>query len=319
MILRFGYVSTALHLWESTPAHTLTFTNWKKLSKDEREDKLKRVTGQNIENTKRAIYYNIAQGIHVYRLSSSIVPLATHPEVLWDYITPFQDQFKEIGELIQKYSMRVSFHPNQYTVFTSPNDRVTTNAVKDMEYHYEMLKMMGVQKQANMNIHVGGVYGDKETAIERFHQNIEQLDRKIKSQVTLENDDKTYTSRETLEVCRAHSLPFVFDYHHYWANPGDEDDLVNLLPEIYSTWNQIDYPPKFHLSSPKSEKEYRAHAGYVDMEFSLPFIKSLVKYGEDADIMIEAKMKDKASLKIVEELSTIRGYKRIDGAVIWIK
>ncbi|MGM7702549.1 UV DNA damage repair endonuclease UvsE [Pseudalkalibacillus sp. Hm43] len=316
MILRFGYVSTALHLWESTPAHTLTFTNWKKLSKDEREDKLKRVTAQNIENTKRAIYYNIAQGIHVYRLSSSIVPLATHPEVLWDYITPFRDKFKEIGDLIHQYGLRVSFHPNQYTVFTSPNDRVTGNAVKDMEYHYEMLKMMGVHKQANMNIHVGGVYGDKETALERFHQNIEQLDPKVKTQVTLENDDKTYTSRETLDVCRAHSLCFVFDYHHFWANPWEEDELEALLPEIYATWDHNDYPPKFHLSSPKSEKEYRAHAEYVDLDFALPFIKSLVKYGKDADIMIEAKLKDKAMLQLVEEISKLRGYKRIDGAVI---
>ncbi|WP_349408301.1 UV DNA damage repair endonuclease UvsE [Pseudalkalibacillus sp. SCS-8] len=318
MILRFGYVSTALNLWESTPAHTLTFTNWKKLDKNDRKEKLLRVTAKNIENTKRAVYYNIAQGIHVYRLSSSIVPLATHPEVLWDYITPFRDKFKEIGELIQKYSMRVSFHPNQYTLFTSPNNRVTENAIRDMEYHYEMLKMMGVHKQANMNIHVGGVYGDKSTAIERFHENIEKLDRTIKHQITLENDDKTYTSRETLDVCKAHSLPFVFDYHHHWANPG-EDKVDELLPEIFSTWDKVDYPPKFHLSSPKTDKEYRAHAEYVDIQFALPFIKSLIQYGEDADIMIEAKRKDKAALQLVEELASIRGFKRIDGAVIKIK
>lgn len=317
MILRFGYVSTALQLWESSPAHTMTYTNWKKLNDDQRKQKLYKATEQNLNNTKRAIYYNIAQGIRVYRLSSSIVPLATHPEVLWDYITPFRHKFKEIGDLIKKYKLRVSFHPNQFTLFTSDKEHVTDNAVTDMEYHYKMLEMMGIHEQANMNIHVGGVYGDKETAIARFHRNIEKLDNKIKKQVTLENDDKTYTSKETMSVCNEHSLPFVFDYHHHWANPGNES-VEDLLPDIFSTWEHIDYPPKFHLSSPKSEKEYRAHADYVDLQFVLPFIKNLVKYGEDADIMIEAKMKDKAALRLVEELSKIRGYKRIDGAVIKI-
>ncbi|WP_221567895.1 UV DNA damage repair endonuclease UvsE [Alkalihalobacillus sp. TS-13] len=315
MMLRFGYVSTALHLWESSPSRTLTFTNWMKLNTNQRKEKLLHATAQNLNNTKRALFYNIAQGIHLYRMSSSLVPLATHPEVKWDYITPFREQFQEIGEIVKKHSLRVSFHPNQFTLFTSDKEHVTQNAITDMDYHYKMLELMGLHDQATMNIHVGGAYGDKEKAISRFHDNIEKLDNPIKKQVTLENDDKTYTAQETLAVCNDHALPMIFDYHHHWANPGNES-VEELLPEIYTTWKNTEQQPKFHLSSPKSDKEYRSHADYVDLKFALPFIKDLIAFGKDADIMIEAKSKDKAALRLVEELAALRGFKRIDGAVI---
>ncbi|MCL7745588.1 UV DNA damage repair endonuclease UvsE [Halalkalibacter alkaliphilus] len=315
MILRFGYVSTSLSLWEASPSRTLTFTNWKKQDQDSRKEKLYHITEQNLKNTIRILHYNIAHGIDVYRMSSSLVPLATHPEVKWDYVTPFRELFIEIGALVQKYHLRVSFHPNQYTLFTSPQDHVTENAITDMTYHYEMFEAMGLHKDANINIHVGGAYGNKEEAIARFNKNFVKLDKAIRRQTTLENDDKTYTAEETLQVCEQHGLAFVFDYHHHWANPGDET-VEDLLPRIFDTWEGTGKPPKFHLSSPKSEKLIRAHADYVDMEFAMDFIKALKGYGRSADIMIEAKAKDKAALRLVEELGKVRGFKRINGGEI---
>lgn len=315
MILRFGYVSTALTLWEASPSRTLTFTNWKKLDKDSRKEKLLHLTHQNLKNTLRMLHYNIAHEIDVYRMSSSIVPLATHPEVRWDFTTPFKELFNEVGELVRKHELRVSFHPNQFTLFTSPQEHVTTNAMIDMTYHYEMLEAMGLHNNANINIHVGGAYGDKNKTIKRFHQNFVKLDEAIRMQTTLENDDKTYTAEETLLACEKQGIPFVFDYHHYWANRG-EDNYEELLPRIFATWERTGKPPKFHLSSPKSEKQIRAHADYVDLEFALPFIQALKVFGESADIMIEAKAKDKAALKLLEELGKIRGFKRISGGAI---
>ncbi|GAE34032.1 UV DNA damage repair endonuclease UvsE [Halalkalibacter akibai] len=315
MKLRFGYVSTALSLWEASPSRTLTFTNWKKQDKDSRKEKLYYLTEQNLQNTIRILHYNIAHGIDVYRMSSSLVPLATHPEAKWDYVTPFKHLFKEIGEMVRKHHLRVSFHPNQYTLFTSPQDHITDNAIIDMTYHYDMFRAMDLHKNGSMNIHVGGAYGNKEEAIRRFNQNFPKLDEDIRRQTTLENDDKTYTAEETLRVCEQHNLAFVFDYHHHWANPGNET-VEELLPRIFATWERTGKPPKFHLSSPKSEKLHRAHADYVELEFAMPFIKTLKAYGKSADIMVEAKAKDKASLKLVEELSKVRGFKRITGGGI---
>ncbi|NHX22124.1 hypothetical protein, partial [Escherichia coli] len=85
-----------------------------------REQKLLSITGKNLDHTLRILYFIVANGIEVYRLSSSIVPLATHPDVLWDFVTPFQDKWDEIGMLAKKHGLRTSFHPNQFTLFTSP-------------------------------------------------------------------------------------------------------------------------------------------------------------------------------------------------------
>ncbi|KKI89659.1 UV damage repair endonuclease UvdE [Bacillus sp. SA1-12] len=316
MIIRFGYVSHALSLWDCSPAKALTFTRWKKLTESERKEQLLYVTKQNLEHTLRMIHYNIAQEISLYRFSSSIVPLATHPEVLWDYKTPFKDVFREIGELVKKHKLRTSFHPNQFTLFTSDKPHITDNAVTDMTYHYDMLDAMGIAEEAIINIHVGGAYGNKQTATERFHANIKKLPATLKNRMTIENDDKTYTVSETLAICKKERIPLLFDYHHFMANHTEDEVVENLLPEIFHTWNWVGLKPKVHVSSPKSDKEFRSHADYVDPDFLLPFIKVLKELNVDVDIMIEAKQKDKAALKLCEDLSRIRGAKRIGGAAI---
>ncbi|MBE7119400.1 UV DNA damage repair endonuclease UvsE [Bacillus cereus] len=315
MIMRFGYVSHAMALWDCSPAKTMTFTSWKKLKKQEREDKLYTVTLQNLEHTIRILHYNIAHEIPLYRLSSSIVPLATHPEVEFDYIQLFAPLWRKIGALIQEHNLRVSFHPNQFTLFTSDKPHITTNAITDMTYHYNVLNAMGIADSSYINIHVGGAYGNKETAIERFHENIQKLPYHIKRQMTLENDDKTYTTSETLAICQKEKIPFVFDYHHHIANLCNEP-LERLLPAIFETWSHTNVPPKVHISSPKSEKEFRAHSDYIDLEFIKPFLHIAKKVDRNFDIMIESKQKNLALLQLIEELSSIRGVKRIKGATL---
>ena len=225
MKIRFGYVANAVGLWDASPSKTLTFTRYKTLSKSERMDKLKSVTAQNLQHTKRILYYNIAHEIELYRFSSSLVPLATHPEVMWDFITPFKTEWEELGQLIQQFELRPSFHPNQFTLFTSPREEVTRNAVVDMEYHFKMLEAMNALERGIINIHIGGAYGDKESALARFHENLKTLPANIKKQMTLENDDKTYDVEETLITCEKENIPMVLDYHHYMANKGEVESL----------------------------------------------------------------------------------------------
>ncbi|WP_108668819.1 UV DNA damage repair endonuclease UvsE [Peribacillus acanthi] len=317
MKIRFGYVSHALNLWEATPARTMTFKRYTQLGKEERDDKLKEVTLANLRTTLRILYYNVAQGIELYRMSSSIVPLATHPEVKWDFITPFKREWEELGEIVQIHNLRVSFHPNQFTLFTSPKETITVNSVSDMEYHYNMLKAMGVHESSYINIHVGGAYGDKASSLERFHENIKMLPTEIKQQMTLENDDKTYTTEETLNVCLREDIPFVFDYHHHMANLC-ETNLGDLLPATFKTWERTGIPPKIHISSPKGEKEFRSHSDLVDPLFLAPLMKLIKSIGQDVDFMIEAKRKDQAMLQLIEDLSKQRGIKRISGGVLEI-
>ncbi|MDF0726649.1 UV DNA damage repair endonuclease UvsE [Cytobacillus sp. S13-E01] len=315
MRIRFGYVSTALSLWDCSPSKTMTFTRWKQLEKSDREQKLKEITKHNLKSTLRMIYYNLSHELHLYRMSSSIVPLATHPEVMWDFQSIFKRELAEIGRLVKMFHLRVSFHPNQFTLFTSDKEHISDNAVTDMKYHYHLLDGMGLANQSNINIHVGGAYGDKAEAVKRFHRNIKKLPENVKKRMTLENDDKTYTTEETLDVCKKENIPMVFDYHHHQANLG-ATGLTELLPSVFSTWDHFDIIPKVHISSPKSEKEFRSHADYVDLEFILPFLKLTKELGQDYDIMIEAKQKDKACLQLIEDISKIRGVKRIDGGTV---
>ncbi|MEH7251152.1 UV DNA damage repair endonuclease UvsE [Neobacillus niacini] len=318
MKIRFGYVSTAITLWDASPSKTLTFTRYQQLSKQERDEKLLELTKLNLSHTLRMLYFNLAHEIELYRLSSSLVPLATHPEVFWDFVTPFKKEWQEIGELIKRHQLRVSFHPNQFTLFTSPQTKITDNAVIDMEYHYRMFEAMGVEDRGMMNIHIGGAYGDKVGTIVRFHENLKRLPPHIKRSMTLENDDKTYNAEETLLACEKETVPFVFDYHHHIANPC-ETPLEKLLPRIVQTWDHVDLLPKVHISSPKGEKEFRSHADFVDLEFIMPFVKMVKELGQDVDFMIEAKAKDQATLKLVEDMSKVRGFKRVRGAAIEIK
>ena len=319
MDIQFGYVSTALDLWDSSPSKTITYTRWSGLPASEQRTRLLDLTKQNIETTKRILYYNIAKEIKIYRFSSSIVPLATHPDVKWDYITPFKEDWAEIGKLVKDHRLRVSFHPNAFTLFTSPNQDVTEKAIEDMQYHYRLLEAMGMPDGSLINIHVGGSYGDKKAAISRFYQNIKKLPEPIKERMTLENDDKTYTAEETLQVCEREKIPLLFDYHHHIANPSSEE-LKTLLPRILETWKERGWKPKIHISSPRSEKEIRAHAANVDMEFILPFIQLVKSAGiKEIDFIIEAKNKDIAMLKLIEDLSSIRGVKRISGGKIRFK
>ncbi|GKU83697.1 UV DNA damage repair endonuclease UvsE [Niallia sp. NCCP-28] len=313
MIYQFGFVSHATNLWDASPAKTLTFSRYKEMTKEARLQKLCDITETNLNHTLRTIHYNIGHEINLYRMSSSIVPLATHPEVMWDFISPFKEKFSEIGELVKKHHLRVSFHPNQFTLFTSTKDEVTKNAVIDMEFHYKMLEAMGIAEDSVINIHIGGAYGDKKQTLIRFYQNLNTLPLHIKKVMTLENDDKTYTAEETLAVCQKENIPFVFDYHHHMANLST-NSLEEMLPAIMDTWKERGLKPKIHLSSPKSEKALRSHADMVDVHFVRPLFEMLRPLQIDIDFMIEAKLKDQACLHLVQELSTIRGVKRIGGA-----
>lgn len=315
MKIRFGYVSQSMNLWDSSPSKTITFTRYQQLSTEEQKVKLLSVTATNLKNTERMLHYNIGHQIELYRLSSSLVPLATHPEVRWDFVSPFRREWEELGRIVKQHKLRVSFHPNQFTLFTSPREQVTQNAKLDMEFHYRLLEAMGVEKESVINIHIGGAYGDKETSLERFRENLKVLPAEVKSIMTLENDDKTYTTDETLRICQLEGIPLVFDYHHHVANLG-EKTLNEVMPAIFQTWERRGLIPKIHISSPKSDSAFRSHADYVDLEFIRPLLELLREHQQDVDFMIEAKRKDQAALQLVEDVSSIRGVKRISGAAV---
>jgi len=105
MKIRLGYVAISLTLG-ITSSKTITYTNYKKTkNKDEKLDDLIK---QNFKSLKEILKYNYKNNIHFYRLSHKLIPLATHKEVNFDYITPYKKEWEEIGNLIKKYKIRLS-------------------------------------------------------------------------------------------------------------------------------------------------------------------------------------------------------------------
>lgn len=315
MRIRFGYVAISLTVPDGTPNKTSSVKNMEKIKETaDRISRLRRIMLENLETTLRILRYNSAHGIHLYRLTSKIVPLATHPNAAgWDYIADGGSKWLEIGDYIRTNGMRVSAHPDHFTLLNSPRPEVLAASLKDLDYHVRIFEAMGFDAYPSLVMHVGGQYKEKHAALSRFYENFGQLSDPLRLRIVLENDDKVYTVTEVLALCEKLGRPIVLDVHHHRCN-NDGENLRNLWPRIVTTW--AGEVPKIHISSPKSEKEYRSHADYINPADIIPFLRMAREMNRDLDIMVEAKQKDKAMFRLVEALASEPGIKRIEQAVI---
>jgi len=316
MIFRLGYVAMTLNLEDASPSSTITATAFNKIQDQEaRMNKLRKIAQKNIRNSLRILIYNKATDIKVYRFTSKIIPLATHPLVQhWDYCSELKDEFIEIGNFVKENGFRVSAHPDHFTLINSPKEHIFYESLKDLEYHANIFEAMGLEEaKYKLVMHVGGVYKDKKTSMQNFKNNFHRLPDRVRKRIILENDDKSYTASEVLELCKELSIPMVFDVHHHkCVNNGER--IEDLLEEIFHTWEGESWPPKIHFSSPKSEKDFRSHADYVQLEEFLQFLQAARLINRDFDVMLEAKNKDNALLKLSSELEKVGYIKKINTA-----
>lgn len=316
MIIRFGYVAMALQIPEGSPNKTITVTNLLKIPQQEdRLNRLRRLVKVNLENQLRVLKYNKGNEIYVFRFTSKLIPLATH-EIAegWDYLEEFRQQLLEIGSYIKDSKMRVSAHPDHFTLLNSPKAEVITASLKDLEYYADLFDAMGLGSEAKLVLHVGGLYKDKELSLKRFKDNFALLPGNIKHRLIIENDDKSYNAADVLKLCSQLELPMVLDVHHHvCCNNGKS--LSELLPAIFATWREL--PPKIHFSSPKDAKNIRAHADYINIRDFTKFLKTAKECcDKDLDVMIEAKQKDKALHALMKELAAIPDVRAVGQAAI---
>lgn len=337
MIVRFGFVAMSLLVQNASPSRTQTYANFSKL--DDREAavrRLERLAEENLTNTLRILKHCRAHDIRMYRFSSKIIPLATHEALAdWDPFEALQDAFREVGDYARENEMRVSFHPDHFCVFSTPRPEVLANSIKDLVYHVRMLEAMGLDERSKNNIHMGGAYGDKTTSAERFVRQFGELEERLRHRITLENDDKTFNVKETLETAETVQVPMVLDIHHHAVNPGDtgEDELTEgVWPRIAETWrkerdrlglsSEADLPPKIHASSPKSLTDKRGHADYVLAEPVLAFLRRAARTTDSIDCMLEAKHKDAALIQLMKDLKELElrgeGVRMLDGGRVEI-
>ena len=304
MKIRLGYVAISLTL-DITASKTITYKNYMKLNEQNKIIKLENLINTNFANLKQIMWYNFKNGIHFYRLSPNIIPLATHPNININYIKPYEKEWENIGFLAKIYNIRIDTHPDHFCVLNSPKKEIIKNSTATLEYHYQIFKAMKINGKAIL--HIGGLYNDKQNAIKRFINNFKKLDKNIQKIIVLENDDKIFNIKDTLYVCETLNIPMVLDYHHYKCN-NENENLKEYLPRILKTWDNQTLNPKMHFSSPKNKKEFRSHNDYINDDDFIKFIEMLKPYNTDIDIMLECKAKDIALFKLIRELKTKTNY-----------
>ena len=308
MKVRLGYVALSKALDDVTTSSTITYTNY--INKNYNASKLLEITKGNLEALNEIIKYNIKNNFHFYRLTSKLVPLATHNKVSFDYIAPLKDEYKKISKLINDNNIRVDTHPDQYAVLNSMDNKIVKNTVEILEYHYKIMDALKI-KDKIIILHVGSSACGKKASVTRFINNFNKLPDYIKKCIAVENDDKIYNIKDVLELCHKIKVPMVLDYHHFICN-NEGENLKDYLNDIIETWNGR--LAKMHFSSPKSKlkKEFRSHNDYINSDDFINFINLIKTQDKDIDIMLEAKAKDDAISRLVRQLKYKTNYKFID-------
>ena len=276
MRVRLGYVAISKALGKKvTSSSTVTFTNYNKITLPNKKlEKLKSVAASNLRDLETIIRYNIENNIHFYRITSALIPLVTHPEVgYWGHREFLKKDFEYVGKLINDSKMRVDTHPDEFNVINSINPKVVENTKINLlrqaewfeDFKYELGKMV---------IHVGGATNGKEAALERFITNFITFPNEVKSKIIIENDDKTYTAQETLNLCNELNLPMVLDFHHHNCNNNNEN-IYELIPKIFLTWKNEKLPPKIHFSSPRDHEKDRKHSDFINATDFVDFLENI--------------------------------------------
>ena len=314
MRIRLGYVAISKKLGKKvTSSSTVTFSNYNKIILPEKKlEKLKSVSASNLKDLETIIKYNIENDIHFYRITSALIPLVTHPEVgYWGHREFLKKDFEYVGKLINDSKMRVDTHPDEFNVINSINPKVVENTKINLlrqaewfeDFKYDLGKMV---------IHIGGATNGKESALERFINNFMTFPNEIKSKIIIENDDKTYTAQETLDLCNELNLPMVLDVHHHNCNNNGEN-IYELIPQIFLTWKNQKIPPKLHFSSPKNGEKDRKHSDFINANDFVRFLENIKTFNTDIDIMLECKEKDLALFKLADDIKLLKPeYKWVD-------
>lgn len=305
MKIRLGYVAISKTLEGITTSSSVTYTNFKQ-EKD--YQKLSQLIISNLEALIKILHYNAKNKIHFYRMTSNLIPLATHKEVTFDYLEKYQNYYQKIGNIIEDNQMRVDMHPSQYCILNSTKKEVVEMSIAILKYHYDLLDAMNI-KDKIIILHIGSSTFGKKNSLTRFINNFKTLPKYLQECIAIENDDKVFNIEDCLYLAHELNIPVVLDYHHFLCNKTDKD-ISEYLSNIWATWNHK--VPKIHFSSPKSKKEYRSHHDYIDVDAFITFLSKLQPLNQDIDVMIEAKAKDEALFRLIRQLKYKTNYKFID-------
>jgi len=167
-------------------------------------------------------------------------------------------------------------------------------------------------------LHVGGAAGGVEAGIERFERGFALLSDAARARLVVENDDRSYGLASVLRLGERIARPVVWDtLHHHCHDPDGIPDREALELALES-W-PAEVTPKIHFSSPRLDMgerrkrvgrrvertpvlpDCRLHADLIDPAAFEAFLRHTA-HGLSFDVMLEAKGKDLALLRLREQL-----------------
>jgi UV DNA damage endonuclease len=237
-------------------------------------------------------------GIGAFRINSQILPLATHPASGYRLADLDDDgsitaAFRAAGERAREVDIRLSFHPDQFVVLNSEQERVVLASVTEMQAQGEVAELVGADV---LTLHGGGAAGGLPAAIERLERGIDRLPPAARERLALENDDRSFTPDALLPLCERLGVPLVYDVHHHRCN-RDTLDVDTATLRAVASWGARE--PYFHISSPRAgwDGDTRPHADYVS---PADFPESWQELRVTIDV--EAKAKERAVLALRDAL-----------------
>jgi UV DNA damage endonuclease len=269
-----------------TPSRTFRLASYS----DERVGKTVKA---NLDCLMKTLIYNAAHGLLFFRITSDMIPFASHPVCTFNWQKHFADEFRTIGDFIRFHRFRISMHPDQFVLLNTPDKNILKRSVADLVYQAEVLDLMHLDDSAKLQIHLGGVYRNKTASMERFIETYKRLDNAIVKRLVIENDERLYTVSDCFAVHERTGVPILFDaFHHAINNNGEM--IRDLLAPLNDTWKIRDGIPMVDYSSQQPGKRTGAHAESIDHGHFRSFVRSTLPF--NIDIMLEIKDKEKSAL-----------------------
>jgi len=264
------------------------------------ENRLVEKVESNLSCLAKILSFNVKHNLLFFRITSDLIPFASHPICKFNWQRHFQEQFQKIGDLIKDHCVRISMHPDQFTLINSLDNKVFENSVRELVYHAQVLDLMELDTSAKIQIHVGGVYKDKERSLSRFEERFGKLDEIVKGRLVVENDDSRYNLSDCLRISRQTEIPVLFDVFHHEVNSSGE--TIQEAFELFTkTWKTGDGLPMIDYSSQKAKHRKGSHIETIDLKEFTKFLDNSKPY--DFDVMLEIKDKEKSALSAVEVAS----------------
>jgi len=289
-------------------------------TREDAEQRLWDIMVHNIQSYYNLIKYvgSLPNELRMVRLGSDVLPVYT--ERSWCYFWRKDDvrrycerEFARVGALARSLDVRLSMHPGQFTVLASDNPDIVERSLEEFEYHVDVIRWMGYGRSFQdfkCNVHISGRQGP--AGIRNVYP---RLSPEARNCITIENDEMSWGVDASLEL--GDLVALVLDIHHHWVATGEyisptDDRYLRMIdswrgvrPVIHYSVSREDVlvnhsetqrPNMASLLETNYKKaKLRAHSDYMWNNAVNDWAK---EFWDTADIMVESKMKNLASIKL---------------------